>query len=103
MMKRILTLLGAFALVASLSMPVSVKAAPADDKAIWGEQAIWGESIIWGGAVTDSITWGETTLPAGTLIGISNASFSKVYVWAWVPGQSAPFVIAVEDKAIWGL
>jgi hypothetical protein len=102
-MKRIFTLLGVCALVASLSMPASVKAAPVDDQALWGENITWGENIIWGGIIGDNITWGETTLPAGTLIGLSVASADTVYVWAWVPGTSAPFIVAEEDKAIWGV
>jgi hypothetical protein len=93
-MKRVLTLLGALALVASLSTPASVKAAPVS------KNITWGESIIWGGFIGDNITWGETVLPAGTLIGYSVASSNSVYVWAWVPGAATPVIIG--EQAIWG-
>ncbi len=63
----------------------------------------WGDSISWGGATTTTVTYGSTILPPGTLIGLSYASSTKVNVWAKTPGSSTPFIVAVEDKAIWGV
>lgn len=93
-MRRFFALVGACAALGAFSVPAPAQAAV---------NIGWGDNISWGGATTTSVTYGSVTLPAGTLIGISLASTTKVYVWARVSSTSTPFVVAIEDRAIWGV
>lgn len=93
-MKRLFALLGVCAALGAFSVP-----APAQAVVNIG----WGENISWGGVGTTSVTYGSVTLPAGTRIGISLATTTTVYVWARITSTSTPFVVAIEDKAIWGV
>lgn len=94
-MKKTFALLGVCAALGAFCVSAPVQAAPVVD-----ENITWGENIIWGGVTTEQAIWGDVVIPAGTLIGYSVASENSVYVWAWLPGASAPVIIG--EQAIWG-